>query len=74
MHTLSPSAPARRILRLPAVCERTGSTPTTIWRWERAGKFPSRVQLGGNSIGWFEDDVATWQASRPRGIRAEDSR
>lgn len=33
----------------------------TIWRMEKAGKFPKRLQLGGNSVGWSESEVREWQ-------------
>ena len=49
-----------KVLRLPSVSEMTGLSRVTIWRKERAGKFPSRVQLGPNSVGWIEEEVEDW--------------
>lgn len=66
MHTVAPSAPPRRILRQPTVVERVGVHATTIYRWERAGLFPARVQLGPNSIGWYADEVDAWMNERHR--------
>jgi prophage regulatory protein len=37
----------------------------TLWRLEKAGKFPARRRLGMNSVAWLEEDVNTWIASRP---------
>jgi prophage regulatory protein len=54
------------ILRRPEVMARTGLSGPTIWRLERAGQFPARVQLAPNSVGWFEADVDAWLASRCR--------
>lgn len=59
---------ASRTLRLPQVLDLVGVSHQTIWRWERAGKFPKRFALGPNSVGWDEREVLEWLSSRPRGI------
>jgi prophage regulatory protein len=59
---------SRRILRRPGLITKTGLSYPTLWRYERDGKFPQRVQLGPNSVGWFEDEVDEWLASRQRGV------
>jgi predicted DNA-binding transcriptional regulator AlpA len=46
----------------------TGLSRTTIWRLERAGKFPQRLRLSSNRCGWLLDEVKTWIATRPRGM------
>lgn len=53
-----------RILRKPTVIERVALSGTTLWRLERAGKFPKHIQLGANSIGWRESDIEAWIAER----------
>ncbi|MCF6326874.1 MAG: AlpA family phage regulatory protein [Devosiaceae bacterium] len=35
-------------------------SPQHIARLEAAGKFPKRVQLGANRVGWVEDEVLDW--------------
>jgi prophage regulatory protein len=57
-----------KILRTPEVIELTGLSRATIWRLERKGKFPARLHLGENAIGWLDDEVMDWMASRPRGM------
>jgi prophage regulatory protein len=59
---------ARRIIRRPEVEGRTGYSGTTIWRKERDGQFPKRVQLSsdGMAVGWYEDEVDDWIQSRIR--------
>jgi len=57
-----------KILRTPEVTDLTGLSRATIWRLERKGKFSSRLQLSENAIGWREDDVMQWIATRPRGM------
>lgn len=39
-------------------------TPQHILRLEKAGKFPRRVQLGQNRIGWRLMDIEAWLAAR----------
>jgi prophage regulatory protein len=59
---------ARRIIRRREVEGRTGYSGTTIWRKERDGQFPKRVQLSsdGIAVGWYEDEVDDWIQSRIR--------
>jgi prophage regulatory protein len=65
-HTASAASGGRRILRRPQLREIIPAHDTTVYRWERAGQFPRRVQLGTNSVGWFEDEVNQWLADRER--------
>ena len=53
-----------RILRKAEVKRLTGLSNTTLWRQERAGKFPSRVKLTGVLVGWSEQAVQEWIAER----------
>jgi prophage regulatory protein len=54
----------RQILRRPEVLKQTGLSSPTQKRLEDAGQFPARLQLGPNSVGWFEDEVDAWLESR----------
>lgn len=56
----------RRILRDPEVQERTQLSRVQRWRRVRQGTFPAPVQLGPNSIGWYENEIEAWLANRPR--------
>ena len=42
-------------------------SPQHIARLEKAGKFPKRVQLGPNRVGWVEDEVLDWLRTRMEG-------
>jgi prophage regulatory protein len=55
------------ILREPEVISRTGLSSATIWRYERAGNFPTRLRLGKNSVGWLQSEIDEWIATRSRG-------
>jgi len=57
-----------KILRIQQVTELTGLSRVTVWRLERAGKFPSRIRLSANAVGWLEDELRLWLESRPRGL------
>ena len=50
----------RRILRKPELMTKIGLSDASIWRMERAGRFPKRIRLGGKSVGWFSDEVEKW--------------
>ena len=54
------------LLRLPEVIKLTGLSRATIHRRERAGRFPNRVQISDNAVGWYEREVRAWLDSRPR--------
>src|SRR5439155_21569756 len=54
------------ILRLPAVVAKTGLSASTIQRYGKAGKFPRRMQLGPNSVGWVVEEVDAWLERQDR--------
>jgi predicted DNA-binding transcriptional regulator AlpA len=56
------------ILRTSDVTRLTGLSRTTLWRLERQGKFPMRIRLGINSVGWHENEIAQWIDARPRAM------
>jgi prophage regulatory protein len=39
-------------------------TPHHILRLEKAGKFPLRIRLGQNRVGWLLIEIEAWVASR----------
>ena len=57
----------RKIIRgYKLVEERVGKSRVQIYRDVKAGKFPAPIELGPNSVGWFEDELNEYLASRPR--------
>jgi prophage regulatory protein len=44
----------------------TSLSRTSVWRGVREGWFPSPVSVSPGRIAWFEDEVTSWLASRPR--------
>ena len=55
-----------KFLTAKQVMDMTGLSRTSIWRLEKAGKFPHRRQLGTRRIGWLESEVLDWMESRMR--------
>jgi prophage regulatory protein len=53
-----------RLLSKQQVRERVLYSPQHIDRLENAGKFPKRVRLGQNRVGWVESEVEEWLRSR----------
>ena len=53
-----------RILSKRQLKELVLYSPQHIARLEKAGKFPKRVQLGPNRVGWVESEVLDWIQSR----------
>ncbi len=58
----------RKLQRPKKVRERTGLGRTSVWSKSRdpSDPFPSPVQIGANSIGYFEDEINEWLENRPR--------
>jgi prophage regulatory protein len=53
-----------RVLRAPAVHDKTGLTKNTIQRLEQSGEFPRRIKLGAHAAGWLEHEIDAWIAKR----------
>lgn len=49
-----------RILRKKEVLSVIGLSDTTLWRMEKTGQFPKRINLGGNSVGWLSSEIQKW--------------
>ena len=55
-----------KTLKLKDVVQMTSIGKVTIWRLEQRGEFPAKIVLSPNRVGWIEDEVSDWIASRPR--------
>jgi len=54
-----------KVLRIKQMSEKTGLSKVSIWRLEREGKFPARVQIGKRSVGWIEQEIDDWIENCP---------
>lgn len=55
---------AQRLLRLPAVLDRTGCSTTDVYKGMQAGTFPKSVAIGKRSRAWVEAEVDEWIKAR----------
>jgi len=62
--TAAPAATPRRIYRNKELPTVTGLSLTTIWRLQKSGDFPPRLQLSPGRVGVSAELVDAWVASR----------
>lgn len=53
-----------KLLRLPAVEERTGFKKSSVYAGVKAGTFPAPVRLSARAVGWREEDLDKWVSER----------
>lgn len=46
------------------VAKGIAASKVTLWRWERADRFPKRVTISHQKIAWVESEVNAWLAAR----------
>ena len=49
-----------RIIRKRELKQKIGYSDMHISRLEAAGRFPRRIQLGPNSVGWLDSEISDW--------------
>ena len=60
----------KKVVRFPELKQMLGNTSrSSIFRWERDGKFPKHFKLGANSIAWLLSDVEAWIAARAQEVK-----
>jgi len=50
----------KELIRFKELKELLGISRTTLWRWERKGKFPKHFNLGDNIICWRRSEIEEW--------------
>ncbi len=56
-----------RLLRLPAVLERTGLGRDSVFRYIKANRFPKQHKIGTRASAWLEADITRWIEERTSG-------
>jgi prophage regulatory protein len=56
-------APKELLLR-SEVTTRARLSNTTLWRLEKAGRFPNRVKIGFKRVAWRATEIDAWIAGR----------
>ncbi|HEX7934831.1 MAG TPA: AlpA family transcriptional regulator [Paraburkholderia sp.] len=59
-----------RMLRLPAVIQKTGLSRSQIYRLVEMGSFPGQVHLGERTAAWIEAEIEQWLTERINRTRA----
>lgn len=54
------------LLQAKEVSKLVGLSKTMLWRLEKDGNFPQRVQLGEKRVAWPRAEVEAWIGARPR--------
>ena len=62
----------KRVLRMPAVMERTGLSRASIYRLIHADDFPVAIRLGSRAVGWPAQQIDEWVSSRER-VRSDSA-
>ncbi|MBX9960579.1 MAG: AlpA family transcriptional regulator [Burkholderiaceae bacterium] len=57
-----------KLLRLPAVMERTSLGRSSIYSKVQASEFPSPVRLSVRAVAWREEEIEDWVASRTKTV------
>ena len=57
----SPKSRPRRMLNEKQVLDVVPLSRTSIYRLEKAGKFPRSTYISANRRVWFEDEIIAWQ-------------
>ncbi len=56
------------VLRFKPMSKKVGLSRPTIYRKMRRGEFPAAIDLGNGQLGWLEEEIDEWIASRPRRV------
>ena len=49
-----------RFIRIREVRHHTSLSTSTLYRKMRDGTFPQQIELGANTVAWYESEVAAW--------------
>ena len=63
----------RKIIGPAETTKITNLSRSTLWRLEKKGQFPQRINISSNRVGWYEDEVGDWMESRPRGLNQAEN-
>jgi prophage regulatory protein len=54
---------AKKIIRFPHICTKTGLPRSTIYRLIAQGKFPKQIKLSERTSGFLESEIDDWLES-----------
>lgn len=56
-----------QIIRMEQMIKMTGLSKSTIWRLEKSGNLPTRIQLSKRSVGWELEAIENFLKNCPKG-------
>ncbi len=59
---LAPSSTPHELLLINEVTARARLSDTTLWRLEKAGRFPKRLKIGFKRVAWRAAEIDAWIA------------
>lgn len=54
----------RKIIRPKQLAHELGISSTSLWRMEKRGELPPRIQISGQLVGWLESDITAFLESK----------
>ena len=51
---------SKKLIRLPAVKDKTGLSRSSIYLRMSKGEFPNSISLGGRAVGWLDESIDQW--------------
>ncbi|MBD9354831.1 helix-turn-helix transcriptional regulator [Methylomonas albis] len=62
-----------QIIRIKAVCEKTGVSRSGLYRLVASGDFPKPISLTSYTKGWIESEVNQWLQERAKKRKSIDT-
>ena len=53
------------IIRPGELAQQLGVSKVTLWRMEKDGKMPARIQISQKAVGWRTSEIEEWLNQRP---------
>ena len=62
-----------RLVRLPAVIDRTAPAKTTIYGLMKGGLFPACLRVGVRAVAWRQSQIDAWVETKRPGSSSEEA-
>lgn len=53
-----------KIIRPKQLAKMLSVATVTLWRMEKRGELPPRIQISSRAVGWLESDIQEWLRSQ----------
>lgn len=58
------------LVRLRDVCRKTGLSPSSVYAYVAAGRFPKPLKIGARASAWVENEIDEWIAAQIKRSRS----